>query len=244
MLKKCGLLSVLPVVALMLQLPIAALADSSTGLQMETPEQDTPIVGTTNVAQDSPSFLRGEVSRRDQTEGRGDDNSQSQSAGASQNDATLNSEKPAPDANIPYELAAEKLQKGFRLSAQEYRDLGVGCFGFESYRPLNRQNSKITDVYAGSPAAEAGIRKGDVVLKEADDAFKDLQSTTDVWTIELDKAGTAADVTLLRHGQPVTLTLTRMNVEDIASDRVRHEWERIIRSLGSPEKGAFIIPKP
>lgn len=33
--------------------------------------------------------------------------------------------------------------------------------------------------------------------------------------------------------------MTRMNIEDISDDKIRHEWEQIISKLGNPEQGEF-----
>jgi hypothetical protein len=143
----------------------------------------------------------------------------------------------APDA---YKLAAQKLSKGGNLSADEYRALGVGCTGLESYRTFFQKIANVTAVYAGSPAAQAGIRVGDQMICKIDnDAQARANPSQPLWAVRFGKAGTATDVTLLRSGQPVTLTLIRMNIEDIPDSKARHMWEQVIRRLGYPEEGTF-----
>jgi len=51
--------------------------------------------------------------------------------------------------------------------------------------------------------------------------------------------GSALNLTILRHKQPVRISLIRMNVEDIKEPRIRHEWEQMIRNLGYPHEGTF-----
>jgi hypothetical protein len=54
--------------------------------------------------------------------------------------------------------------------------------------------------------------------------------------------GVPVPVTLLRHKQPVELTLITMNIEDIQETEVRHMIEKMISDLDYPQEGTFSGP--
>ncbi len=139
-----------------------------------------------------------------------------------------------------YKLAVDKLNKGIKLSAEEYRSLGVGCVGMETDRTFFQDIAVISDVYLDSPAAKAGLHKGDRLLDNSqnDDAAKEHPEIPR-WKVTFGQAGTQSQYILLRHHKQVPITLTRMNIEDIADDKIRQEWEQIISKLGNPAQGEF-----
>lgn len=139
-----------------------------------------------------------------------------------------------------YKLAVEKLGKGIKLTAEEYRSLGVGCVGMETDRKFFQNIAVISDVYRDSPADRAGLRRGDRLIddRDNDDAAKEHPEIPR-WKVTFGQAGTQAQYILLKHQKKVPITLTRMNIEDIADDKVRHEWEQIISKLGNLEQGEF-----
>ncbi len=53
------------------------------------------------------------------------------------------------------------------------------------------------------------------------------------------KAGTQKTIVVLRHDKPVPVTLTRMNIEDIAEKKIRLEWEQMVAKLGYAQEGVF-----
>ncbi|HEY9678431.1 MAG TPA: PDZ domain-containing protein [Drouetiella sp.] len=144
-------------------------------------------------------------------------------------------------SNSAYKLAADKLSKGFKLSADEYRALNAGCAGYESNRTFFQNIAVVTVVYKDSPAYLAGIRKGDKLLDV--DADQDKEAVEDPtiprWEVSCGQAGTQVHITLLRHNQPIDVTLTRYNIEDIAEAKYRHEWEQILSQLGNPTEGKY-----
>ncbi len=146
----------------------------------------------------------------------------------------------ATESTDLYKLAVDKLNRGIKLTAEEYRSLGVGCVGMETDRTFFQNIAVISDVYRDSPAAKAGLRRGDRLIDNSDndDAAK-AHPEIPRWKVTFGQAGTQAQYTLLKHRKPVTITLTRMNIEDIADDKTRHEWEQIISKLGNPEQGEF-----
>ncbi len=146
----------------------------------------------------------------------------------------------ATESTDLYKLAVDKLNKGIKLTAEEYRSLGVGCVGMETDRKFFQSIAIISDVYRDSPADQAGLRRGDKLIDNTDndDAAKEHPEIPR-WKVTFGQAGTQASYTLLRHHKKVPITLTRMNIEDIADDKIRHEWEQIISKLGNPEQGEF-----
>ncbi|MDR3615372.1 MAG: hypothetical protein P4L53_17570 [Candidatus Obscuribacterales bacterium] len=137
--------------------------------------------------------------------------------------------------------AMKKFDAGKHLSSEEYRSLEAGCVGFESHHVFFEDLSTITIVYRDSPAYRAGIRAGDQIVapEEVEDAKFEADPTISRLKIKCGRAGTPVDVTVLRDGQPVKLTLLRMNIEDIQEPEYRHSWEKVLRQLGYPQDGDF-----
>jgi hypothetical protein len=223
-------------VALCLQLPLAVHAEGGE-LKSETASidatQPTPTERVTKL-------LFGSAKKHDTTLDAGATGASQTpplDASATDNDAKLRAEKATSDA---YKIAAQKLSTGAELSSDEYRALGVGCAGYEFDQTFFTTIGTVSVVYKGSPAEEAGIRKGDkLVDKLADNDQARAHPTVPQEVVTLDQAGTPVHVTVLRHRKPVRLTLLRMNIEDIQQDKYRHQWEQIVRDLGNPKKGTF-----
>lgn len=139
-----------------------------------------------------------------------------------------------------YKLAVDKLSKGIKLTAEEYRSLGVGCVGMETDRTFFQNIAVISDVYRDSPADRAGLRRGDKLIDDRDNDEAAIEHPeVPRWKVTFGQAGTQSEYILLRHHKKVPITLTRMNIEDIADDKIRHEWEQIISKLGNPAQGEF-----
>jgi hypothetical protein len=137
--------------------------------------------------------------------------------------------------------AIKKFDAGEHLSSEEYRSLEAGCVGFESHHVFFQDLSTITVVYQDSPAYNAGIRVGDQIVapEKVEDAKFIADPTLSRQKVKCGKAGTPVDVTVLRDGEPVKLTLIRMNIEDIQEPEYRRNWEQILRRLGYPQEGDF-----
>lgn len=139
-----------------------------------------------------------------------------------------------------FRIAAEKLQNGYSLSADEYRALGVGCVGYESYRKYFQNIAVVTAVYRDSPAAKAGIRVGDkIVDNQKDNDFAHANPHIKQVQIRLAQAGAPIDITVLRDGKPEKVSLVRMNIEDIQEPKYRKMWENTVRRLGFPKEGNY-----
>ncbi len=139
-----------------------------------------------------------------------------------------------------FRLAAEKLQNGYNLSADEFRSLGVGCVGYESYRKYFQNIAVVIAVYKDSPAARAGIRVGDkIVDNQKDNEFAKANPHIKQVQIRLAQAGDPIEITVLRDGRPEKVTLVRMNIEDIQETKFRKMWENTVRRLGFPKEGNY-----
>jgi C-terminal processing protease CtpA/Prc len=143
----------------------------------------------------------------------------------------------------------QKLSQKQKLSADEYRSLGVGTTGVESWHSFQwshggfNTTGTVNVVYADSPAQKAGIRLGDkITYGDRDPAIEAKQRANPYLTrvqVTFAPVGAPLDVTIERHKQPpVKITLIRMNIEDIKEPSIRREWERMVRNLGYP-KGTF-----
>ncbi len=202
--------------ALVLPMPLAALADDGPALVSETAILDSAPTasGASSIAPSESKPLQGGVRKRQVLDGA--------------------------DSSDLYAQAVKKLTSGIKLSAEEYRSLGAGCVGYESDRTFFQKVATVSNVYPDSPADRAGIRKGDKLI-DKDDSDEDAMEHPEIprWKVSCGQAGTQVEVTVLRHRKSINLTLTRMNIEDIADDDARHEWEKLIAKLGYPKEGEF-----
>ncbi len=111
------------------------------------------------------------------------------------------------------------------FSAQEYKTLyddivgsysGIGAYFYYDYE---EEMGRISDVMRDTPAAEAGIRTGDLLWKVDGE---------DVTGVDLDlvvakikgQSGTTVDLTFLRDGEPLEMTLTRSVINVPTLDKV------------------------
>jgi hypothetical protein len=141
-----------------------------------------------------------------------------------------------------YGQAVKKLNQGRQLSAEEYRDLGAGCTGFEARKDFFQNIAKVITVYPGSPAEKAGIRVGDKIIEDFNPPEANEHPDKPLFAVVCGQAGTPKDVTLLRDGKQVKITLIRMNIEDIQDPKDRHKWEQFVRHLDFPTEGTFLGP--
>lgn len=65
---------------------------------------------------------------------------------------------------------------------------------------------KFADVRAGSPAAKAGLKGGDIMVQFGDKAINNLYDFTDA--LQRRKIGDVVEVTVLRDGKPLTVSVT------------------------------------
>ena len=230
-----------------LQLPNAAIATQLDLLRAETASSDTQ---SSSSASDSAGFVgdtrhdvtKGELSplpvktlqggvRKHQAAVDANDTGNLQNA---QQDQTAAAESPLR------EVALKKLAAKVELTSEEYRSLGAGCSGYESYRPFFQPVARVTVVYADSPADKAGLKKGDKIISHDDDSSAKDNPTVPLDAVTCGQAGTPVHITALRRGQEVELTMIRMNIEDIKETKYRKQWEQLLRDLGYPQSGTYV----
>lgn len=130
-----------------------------------------------------------------------------------------------------------------RLSPEEYRKLEYGIIGLDAFLQAGGPGPVVTKVYPGSPAANAGIRRGDLIVKARNHVFKPGEGQRVLWQVIAGRAGTPVDMTVLRNGELVTVEMLRMNIEDIDDKNRRRQYESLLDSLGAPhytEEGDLI----
>jgi len=246
--RKCCSIAVMSksllLVTLSLTLPTAVLADRLEASGLETAALDTTKASDSSrsVSAVEQETLYGGVSKqRELLDTSGALRNSLPVAPGTDLEDKPDQEQSAVDTKAIYALATKKLAAGLELSSDEYRSLGAGCLGFESLRTFFQPIATVTKVYRGSPADKAGICEGDQLIVNH---YKDKEARANphqpLWGVRCGQAGTPADITVLRDGHPVTLTLIRMNIEDIEDPTIRLEREQLIRQLGYPKEGTFI----
>ena len=90
---------------------------------------------------------------------------------------------------------------------------------------METQVCTISRVFAGSPAEEAGVQRGDILYKVGDDMFVTASNLQEAVDIMRGVPGTDVDVTFLRDGEEITFTITRkeINVNQIESKMLDDE---------------------
>lgn len=120
------------------------------------------------------------------------------------------------------------------LSPEEYRKMEYGVIGLDALLPVNGSCPIITRILKGTPAEEAGLQKGDLIVKAKDHVFKAGEGQRVLWQVVAGKAGTPVDMTVLRNGELVKVTMNRMNIEDIQDKKSRHQYRCLLNALGPP----------
>jgi hypothetical protein len=115
-----------------------------------------------------------------------------------------------------------------RLSTQQYREMKYGVIGIMVQQSLNEHLPVIIDLLPECPAALAGLQKGDELIEANGHQFKPGEGQLEFMRIIGGDAGTNVDITVGRDDKKIHYHLVRMNVEDIADDRVRLRYENIL----------------
>ncbi len=154
-------------------------------------------------------------------------------------DSESNQTQSKPDASEPNELteASTKLLDGHvseeqsKAEADQFRKLQYGVIGVRLMQSREHQ-PEIVEVYPTCPAAIAGIRPGDQVMKANDHVLSGMEAQKEFWKIVTGKPDTPVDLTILRDGQVLVIRLMRMNIEDIEDADSRKHYENLLRRLG------------
>jgi hypothetical protein len=112
------------------------------------------------------------------------------------------------------ELADAEQKPGFVAVAENPHAGGLSASG-GGYGPYfgsvpdfgqNENGVRFSDVRPASPAAKAGLRAGDVLVQFGDKPIKNLYDFTDA--LRRSKVGEVVEVTVLRDGQPLRVSVT------------------------------------
>lgn len=123
---------------------------------------------------------------------------------------------------------------GKRWTSEVYRSLNYGILGVVMVRYPFSKTERVSRVFPDCPAALAGIKAGDIVVKYADHVVDGHENQRITWHTADGIAGTHVDYTVRRHGQLLTFDLIRMNIEDVPNSSIRRMYERMLRDLGPP----------
>jgi serine protease Do len=93
---------------------------------------------------------------------------------------------------------------GPRKLGIEYMELGEQLAGY--FKLSGKSGVLVTAVAADGPAAKAGMKAGDVILKLAAEAIADGDDLRDA--VSKAEAGTEVAITVQRDGRPVELKVT------------------------------------
>ena len=77
---------------------------------------------------------------------------------------------------------------------------------------LETQICTISRVFKGSPAEEAGVRRGDILYRVGEDLLVNATNLQEAVDIMRGEPGTDVDVTFLRDGEEITFTITRKQI--------------------------------
>lgn len=145
----------------------------------------------------------------------------------------LQSQAAATDisATPGFKLTLQKLAAKVKLTADDYRALGIGVLGYESTRQFLWPAAQITELYDGCPAKEAGIKVGDWEL--ASDEFDAQTDQHGLTKFICGLAGKPVTLTIKHHGHILYFHLIRMNMEDIPNDHLRRTYEHLVMRMRS-----------
>ncbi|MGQ0561442.1 MAG: M20/M25/M40 family metallo-hydrolase [Gemmatimonadota bacterium] len=107
-------------------------------------------------------------------------------------------------ANRPTVLTLVK-GAGRRPGTTAMRGSGAYLGTIPDFAPVAR-GVKLSGVRAGGPAATAGLRAGDIIIRFDDDVIADLQGMTDA--LNARKPGDAVRITVVRDGREIVLNAT------------------------------------
>jgi C-terminal processing protease CtpA/Prc len=129
-----------------------------------------------------------------------------------------------------------------RLTTEQYRDMKYGVIGIMVQQSLTGSLPMIIDLLPECPAMLAGMQKGDELVEANGHQFEPGQGQLEFMRVIGGEAGTNVDVTISRQDKKVQYHLVRMNVEDIADDRVRLRYENILTLLRRSKSGITTAP--
>ncbi|MBS2011071.1 MAG: PDZ domain-containing protein [Cyanobacteria bacterium SZAS TMP-1] len=142
-----------------------------------------------------------------------------------------------------YQAAMSKREARIKLSAEDIRDLQIGVVGTEVVQMPGESFAIIEAVVPGLPAAEAGLKAGDLVVGGDSSVFWMAKDPTKAaWAFTGGRAGTNVAYRIVRDGEIVTINVKRINIEDITDNKLRKLYEDMARRLGPSGEGTVQLP--
>jgi C-terminal processing protease CtpA/Prc len=137
--------------------------------------------------------------------------------------------------------AENKIARRIPLNAAEFRSLDAGIIGFIAVKPDLARSAMVVKLLPGCPAEQAGIKIGDVILRQTVDpsTVKTLRKPS--WLFSCGQADEPCEITIMRQGHVFNVRLAYMNIEDVTDERLRHRLESLVEQAGfkayhSPER--------
>jgi hypothetical protein len=124
---------------------------------------------------------------------------------------------------------------GQAFRGMTYEDLVTtyGITGLIMASDATRRHQVITYVFPTTPASASGIHPGDELLMANDHLFYGSEGQVEVWRVITGPPHTKVDMVFSRHGSKYKVTLSRMNIEEIADARARFYFQRCFHQLGA-----------
>ncbi|GEM_PF-2598553 len=210
---------------------MSAAAEDSGGLKAEQPSFDTPPAHGLAV-------LNGSVIKWGHAQAKGDSSAGTTPA-ASPDPAAPAAGHAGSDLPQVHDEDIDRLllsgsAREDGMTGEDYRQLGFGITGMETFRMLFARYPVVVRVFPGCPAERAGIQPGDLVLSAGGHEFTRRDMQREHWRLVDGRAGTEVDIKVLRDGEVICFHLTRMNIEDIPDENLRHMFERMLQLFGPP----------
>ena len=132
-----------------------------------------------------------------------------------------------------YYIPADELSDFMDNSANAYVGIGVTVQATEDGSGL-----MVVAVQSGSPADEAGMLTGDVIVQVDGESAQD-KTVSEISAMIKGEEGTAVDVTVMRSGEGITLSMTRKRMETVvASSKMLNEYVGLVTIRNFDERCA------
>jgi C-terminal processing protease CtpA/Prc len=164
---------------------------------------------------------------------------------ASDNSTKPNAQAQNREQAHVYNLAISKLVAREKMTSDDFRNLQMGMTGFELFRPWNKKYAEVTEVFPGCPAEQAGLEIGDLIVSgDPSQNYKPKDTTKPIWAFTGGKAGSVVNLKVLRDGEIIPISITRMNIEDVPDAKIRKFYENMAEKLTESGEGIVEINKP
>lgn len=112
------------------------------------------------------------------------------------------------------------------------RDTGYGVCGFLMNVPIGKRGFVVVlKCFPSMPAAEAGMKPGDKIISVNGQSTLDIPAK-EIWDYFTGMPGTEVNIELLRRGEPISVTLRRMDIGRIPDLSTRAEFLTLFEHNG------------